>query len=114
MRDEKKRRYVEDRTEQEIGREVREIMRESDEFRHPREDEYYEDGSGRYNRRTGRAISRQTGPDSNTREARRRGDSGAEYRKAVERKTNPDPDGGYGRQYPEALPETDRDPESQS
>ena len=76
-------------------------MRESDEFRYPREDEYYEDGSGRYNRRTGRAISRQTGPDSNTREARRRGDSGAEYRKAVGRNISSDPDWGYDRTDPD-------------
>ena len=76
-------------------------MRESDEFRYPREDESYEDGSGRYNRRTGRAISRQTVPDSNTREARRRGDSGAEYRKAVGRNISYDPDWGYDRPDPD-------------
>ena len=67
LRDEKKRRYVEDRTEQQIGREVREIMRESEEYHDSREDAFYGDGSGSYNRRTRRARSEGTEPTGRTR-----------------------------------------------
>ena len=98
LRDEKKRRYVEDRTEQQIGREVREIMRESEEYHDSREDAFYGDGSGSYNRRTRRAMSRRTDFEPDTREARRRGDSGAEYREAVGRNRTYRQNQGYAGQ----------------
>ena len=75
-------------------------MRESEDLRSSREDEFYGDESEIYNRGPGRSVNRRTGPSQDTREAYRRGDYEAEYREALRRNRNPGPETNYAGRDP--------------